>query len=402
MRRRTFGMPCLCGYTVAMANKTPGIYALTIRLARPAQLAYGGETHAFPAGWYVYVGSALGGLEARVGRHLRTSQPKHWHVDALLAKGEVVDVQLLLVPRFGGSTVPRLEPALASQDHGVTASPSNCSSSCECTIASAVGGWRRAEPVPGFGCSDCRCPTHLFHFPEIPTGSLLAPRVRTALDEIFRRLGERYENHALWDRDPFQTLIKCILSLRTQDPVTDAAAERLFAVARTPQQLAATDPAVVEKLIFPVGMFRRKAVGIIEIARQVLDRFGGETPSEIDALLTLPGVGRKTANLVRSFAFHLDAICVDTHVHRITNRWGLVRSRTPDETECELRAVLPPAYWSPINAQLVQHGQQICRPIGPKCGKCFLAGFCRYADLQAEEALRREISGMPPHPSLKF
>ncbi len=355
---------------------------MTLRLARPAALAYGGTKHRFATGWYVYVGSALGGLEARVGRHLRTSRVRHWHIDALLANGEVVDVQFMRASQH--------ETRNTKQETDLS----------ECAAAAAVAAWRGAEPVPGFGCSDCKCPTHLFRFPATPTGSLLASGVRPQLDEIFRRLGAHYENHALWDRDPFQALIKCILSLRTQDPVTDAAAERLFAVARTPQQLAGADPAVVEKLIFPVGMFRRKAVGIIEIARQLLARFDGETPAEIDELLTLPGVGRKTANLVRSFAFHLDAICVDTHVHRITNRWGLVRSRTPDETECELREVLPPEYWSPVNAQLVQHGQQICRPIGPRCGGCFLAGLCLYPELLAEEELRRVIPGMPPHPSL--
>ena len=383
-------------------SQTPGIYALTIRLARPVVLAYAGAPREFAAGWYVYVGSALGGLEARVGRHLRTSQPRHWHVDALLAKGEVVDVQLmrvLPVQRLSGLTVGKTQ---SQEIEHVTRNAQRETDSAECRTAVAVAAWRGVEPVPGFGASDCKCATHLFCFAEPPTGSLLAPQVQPQLDEIFRRLGEHYENHALWDRDPFQTLIKCILSLRTQDPVTDAAADRLFAVARTPQQLAAADSAVVERLIFPVGMFRRKAVGIIEIARQILDRFDGVTPAEIDELLTLPGVGRKTANLVRSFAFHLDAICVDTHVHRITNRWGLVRSRMPDETECELRKVLPPAYWSPINAQLVQHGQQLCRPIGPKCGNCFLAGICCYSELQAEEEIRRKIPECPPHPCLTF
>ena len=194
----------------------------------------------------------------------------------------------------------------------------------------------------------------------------------------------------------------CILSLRTQDPVTDKAAGRLFAVLRTPQDFADAAPDQIAKLIYPVGMYRQKAKNLIRIARELLDRFNGMTPAEIDALTTLPGGGRKTANLVRSFAFHLPAICVDTHVHRITNRWGLVRTRTPDETEIELRRILPPEYWIETNALLIQHGQQICRPIGPRCDRCSLRGLCRYQDLQAERRLLASLPAAPKHPSLEI
>lgn len=355
-----------------MAAAQPGVYALSIRLSRRAVLSFGGKERAFPAGYYVYVGSAMNGLAGRIGRHLRTSQVRHWHIDALLAAGKIVDVQVLFTT----------DPAV------------------ECGSAAAVGGWGGAEAVPGFGASDCDCATHLFFFRERPLGALLAAQVLPRLSAFYCELRKHYKNHALWDREPFETLVKCILSLRTQDPVTDAAAVRLFAVARTAPALAVADSATIAKLIYPVGMYRQKAARLVEIARQVLDRFGGHTPDEIAELVTLPGVGRKTANLVRSFAFHLDAICVDTHVHRITNRWGLVRSATPDETECELRRILPREYWIETNALLIQHGQQVCRPIGPRCAVCFLAHLCRYQDLRQERALLKDVPGAPAHPSL--
>lgn len=350
----------------------PGLYVLVLRLPRQTTLSYGGTTVPFAAGWYAYVGSAMGGLAARVARHLRTSQVRHWHIDALLAAGTVADVQLLFTT----------DPA------------------AECRTAAAVRAWPGAVAIPRFGCSDCDCPTHLVYSRERPRAALSAEAILPRLPVMYAELRKHYENHALWDRDPFQTLIKCILSLRTQDPVTDAAAERLFAVVRTPQALAVADPATLAPLIYPVGMYRQKARRIVEIARQVLERFGGETPAELADLVTLPGVGQKTANLVRSFAFHLPAICVDTHVHRISNRWGLVRTATPDETECELRRILPPEFWIETNALLIQHGQQVCRPIGPRCERCFLVEWCGYAGLRRERALLAGLPGAPPHPSL--
>lgn len=351
----------------------PGLYTLLLRLAQPLRLRYGGCEYEAGKGWYVYVGSAMGGLAGRLGRHLRTSQTRHWHVDQLLAAGKVADIQVL-----------------SGTDAAIG----------ECALAAVVANWPGAVPVPGFGCSDCDCPTHLFAFWERPPCSLHAHDVVADLPQLYGALRRLYENHALWDRDPFETLIKCILSLRTQDPVTDAAAERLFTELRTPQEFAVADAERIATLIFPVGMYRRKAETLIAIARQVLERFAGRTPAEIEALVTLPGVGRKTANLVRSFAFHLPAICVDTHVHRITNRWGLVRTVTPDETETELRRRLPPQYWIETNALLIQHGQQVCRPIGPKCERCTLARWCRFARLKAEHDLLAPLPGAPGHPSL--
>jgi endonuclease-3 len=177
-------------------------------------------------------------------------------------------------------------------------------------------------------------------------------------------------------RDPFRILVSCLLSLRTKDETTGPAAARLFALADTPATLAALAPAAIEQAIFPVGFYRTKARGLRALCRELLARFGGEVPAALDDLLSLPGVGRKTANLVVTFAFGLPGICVDTHVHRITNRLGYVRTRTPDETERALRARLPPRHWMGLNDLLVSFGQNLCRPTSPHCSRCPVADAC--------------------------
>lgn len=176
---------------------------------------------------------------------------------------------------------------------------------------------------------------------------------------------------------PFQILISTVLSLRTQDTTTTPAARRLFALADTPEPMLALDEQAIARAIFPVGFYRQKAKQIREICRILLERYGGEVPRDLDALLELPGVGRKTANLVVSLGYALPGICVDTHVHRITNRWGYVATRTPDETEMALRAKLPRRYWIEVNRLLVQFGQAVCRPISPWCSRCPVARWCR-------------------------
>lgn len=177
-------------------------------------------------------------------------------------------------------------------------------------------------------------------------------------------------------RDPFKTLTSCILSLRTKDGVTAVASQRMFALADTPEKMAAVDENVLARAIYPVGFYRTKAKALREIARQLLERFDGRVPDEIDPLLTLPGVGRKTANLVVAQAYGKPAICVDTHVHRITNRWGYVQARTPEQTETALRAQLPARHWIEINHLLVAFGQTICHPTSPHCSTCPIARFC--------------------------
>jgi endonuclease-3 len=177
-------------------------------------------------------------------------------------------------------------------------------------------------------------------------------------------------------RDPFRVLIACVISLRTKDAVTAEASARLFAVAETPTAVARLPEARIAKLIFPAGFYRTKARQIRAIARHLLDRHGGAVPAERDALLALPGVGRKTANLVLGLSFAKPAICVDTHVHRISNRLGLVRTATPAETEAALERVLPRRHWIDINDLLVTFGQQVCHPTSPRCSTCPLEERC--------------------------
>ena len=176
--------------------------------------------------------------------------------------------------------------------------------------------------------------------------------------------------------EPFLTLIGCILSLRTRDETTAAACERLFAAADAPAAMLAMAPKALERLIYPVGFYRTK-VGVVRgICRDLIEKFGGRVPDEIDELLKLKGVGRKTANLVVTQAFRKPGICVDTHVHRISNRWGLVRAKTPDKTEIALRAVLPRRLWIDYNTILVAFGQTICQPVSPWCSRCPIEPRC--------------------------
>ncbi len=176
--------------------------------------------------------------------------------------------------------------------------------------------------------------------------------------------------------DPFQILISCLLSLRTKDEVTGPASARLFARARTPQQLLSLPLEKIRKLIYPVGFYRTKAKRIHQICQHLIGRFRAKVPDTLEELLTLPGVGRKTANLVVTVGFGKPGICVDTHVHRISNRLGYVRTKTPEKTEEALRAKLPRRYWISYNDLLVSFGQTLCHPTSPWCSRCPVERYC--------------------------
>ncbi len=211
-----------------------------------------------------------------------------------------------------------------------------------------------------------------------------APRVTNrVIQTVLRRVGaavvdwkEPIVTRISRERSPYKVLISCVLSLRTQDATTEKASERLFALAATPATMLALSAARIEKAIYPVGFYRTKARALREISRQILERYRGEVPDEIDELLTLPGVGRKTANLVVTYGYHKPGICVDTHVHRITNRWGYVAANSPDKTEMALREILPRRHWIPLNDLLVTYGQNLCKPISPLCSACTISTWC--------------------------
>jgi endonuclease III len=201
----------------------------------------------------------------------------------------------------------------------------------------------------------------------------------TVLDRLsaFYRTGDwrrpYLRDHA---QDPFQVLIGTILSQRTRDEATDVASARLFARFPDPRSLAGASEPELLRLVRPVGFYRTKARVLRRVAAELLERYGGEVPRGYDELVALPGVGPKTANCVLVFAYGVPAIPVDTHVHRIANRLGVVRTRTPEETEERLREAIDPRYWIPLNPLLVQHGQNLCRPNRPKCDVCPIAELC--------------------------
>lgn len=178
------------------------------------------------------------------------------------------------------------------------------------------------------------------------------------------------------DRDPFLILISCLLSLRTKDKTTREGSDRLFAMARTPLSMLKLPLKKIEQAIYPVGFYRTKANSIHKICRRLIDEYGGRVPDSIDELVTLPGVGRKTANLVVTVGFQKPGICVDVHVHRISNRWGYIRTTTPEESEQALRRKLPKEYWITYNDLLVPYGQNLCFPVSPLCSRCKLTKLC--------------------------
>ena len=194
------------------------------------------------------------------------------------------------------------------------------------------------------------------------------------------------------ERDPYRVLTACILSLRTQDQVTAGAAARLFEIAPNSRALAASPVAVIRRAIYPVGFYRTKAERLVEIGRILQREFSGRVPDDIDTLLGLPGVGRKTANLVVTVAYSLPGICVDTHVHRISNRWGYVRTRSPEETEQALREKLPRRYWLDLNRLLVTLGQTICRPVRPRCDACPIERWCARIGVNERKRARRRLT----------
>ena len=178
-------------------------------------------------------------------------------------------------------------------------------------------------------------------------------------------------------KDPYLVLICCILSLRTNDKTTIKATKNMLNLAKTPKEMIKVDADTLAKAIYPVGFYKNKANQIIELSNILVQKYNSKVPDEIDELIKFKGVGRKTANLVLTKGFNKPAICVDTHVHRISNRLGLVETKTPDETEMELRKILPKKYWIDFNTLLVTHGQNICKPQNPNCSLCSISKFCR-------------------------
>ncbi len=330
-------------------TKNPGVYCLLLRLAKESDLKIGRRKRSFPAGYYLYVGSAMGGLDARIRRHLSHEKKKRWHIDVL---------------------------ADAAKAHRVFRFPTD-SRTAECRLARRLAVCTDATGIEGFGSSDCRCKTHLFHLRTKPLFNPFDLLRRRSIERVVRTLSVLYSTpKACGTRDPFRSLITCVISLRTKDEVTAPAGDRLFQLARTPSDMIRLPASTIAGTIYPAGFYRQKGKTIREISEILVDRHAGHVPGTIEELTALPGVGRKTANLVLGRAFQTPAICVDTHVHRISNRLGWVASDTPEETEIALGRVLPRKHWIAINGLMVRHGQEICHPTSPKCSLCAIAKDC--------------------------
>ena len=205
------------------------------------------------------------------------------------------------------------------------------------------------------------------------------------IKKIMKILNENYTIRVVCNRDPYKVLIRTILSQRTRDENTDQATENLFSV--YPDIYAVADGSIekIQELIKPAGFYRVKAGRIKEVSRILIDQYGGEVPDDLKELMSLPGVGRKTANCVLVFAFNEPAIPVDTHVHRISNRWGFVDTKKPEDTEKELMSFVPKDLWIELNDLMVQFGQTICKPTSPQCEICPIYDLCDYDSLNDEK-----------------
>jgi len=222
------------------------------------------------------------------------------------------------------------------------------------------------------------------------SGRVPPNEVRHVIENLYRRYGQTM----LTRHSPYRVLIATVLSHRTKDEVTDVASKRLFDRFPAPEDLAKADPKEVAALIKPVGFYNRKAKTIVQIAQELIDRFGGKVPQDLEAMCTLPSVGRKTANVVLVNGFGTPAVAVDTHVHRISNRLGWVRTKTPEQTEMALRKIAPQDTWLHLNDALVNHGRAICKPIGPRCSVCPVVGVCRRVGVRPGRGF--ELAGPAP------
>ncbi|AUB58981.1 endonuclease III [Methanobacterium sp. MZ-A1] len=202
--------------------------------------------------------------------------------------------------------------------------------------------------------------------------------LRERIDLIMENLQQQYDLRVFEDGNPYRVLIRTILSQRTRDDNTDRASAQLFSKYHTMTEIAQADPAELEPLIRPAGFYHVKAKRIVEVSRKLLDEYKGQVPEDMKGLLELPGVGRKTANCVLVYGFQKPAIPVDVHVHRISNRLGLVDTKNPEETELELEKIVPREYWIELNDLMVQFGQNICRPQSPRHQECPLQEICDY------------------------
>ncbi len=208
------------------------------------------------------------------------------------------------------------------------------------------------------------------------------------IETVLHLLDETYPDHPMdevTENDPYKVLMGCLLSLRTKDDVTIPACKRLFAKADTPETMIQLSEKEIQGIVFPVGFFRNKSATLLAVSHRLIEEYNSQVPDTIDELLKFKGVGRKTANLVVGLGHQKPAICVDIHVHRISNRFGYIQTQKPDDTEDALRANVPIALWPILNRVMVRHGQEICKPIGARCDVCPVESYCQKIDVKARK-----------------
>lgn len=330
---------------------TPGIYLIIATLDHPCVIQTRGPVFRLNSGWYYYCGSAMNGLSHRLKRHFSTEKKHHWHIDYLLDKAKVTAIAPYIV----------------------------ADNRMEHELAALLSETPEATGIPGFGAGDCDCDTHLFFSESLHIPGILQRLFARQIEYTVGILRKHYlgvETPVEKFKKPWELLVSCIISLRTKDEVTGPAAARLFREAPDPEKLMELPVEKIEKLIFPAGFYKTKARNLKKVAEIIHSKYHDVVPDNKDKLLSLPNVGIKTANLVLAEGFGHFEICVDTHVHRISNRLGWIRTGKPEESEKALKSLLPKSVIREVNGLMVKHGQNICKPLKTLCPECPIRSLC--------------------------
>ncbi|BBB33419.1 endonuclease [Thermotomaculum hydrothermale] len=329
-----------------------GIYLIIAFLSENINLKTKSKVFPLKKGYYYYCGSAINGLAARIKRHLKKNkEKKHWHIDFLLEKAEIILINPYIV---GDNSLEHILADILKED---------------------------LVSIKGFGCGDCKCESHLFYSKKLVAKPYLKILFQKHIEKVVEILLDLYrgkETPVEKFKTPWELLVSCIISLRTKDEVTAVSAERLFKEAPTPYHLMKLSPEKIGELIYPAGFYKTKGKNLQKVAEIIVKEYDGKVPDNKEDLLKLPNVGIKTANLVLANGFGHYEVCVDTHVHRISNRLGFIKTKTPEESEKVLKNILPKKYIREYNGLLVKHGQNICKPIRPLCDRCPLTKLCMF------------------------
>ena len=330
---------------------TPGVYLIIATLDHPCTIQTRGRIFELFPGWYYYCGSAMNGLSPRLNSHLSIEKKCHWHIDYLLEKARVAAIAPYII----------------------------ADKWLEHELAKLLSETREVTAISGFGASDCSCDTHLFHSGSLGIEGVFKRLLARQIEQTVKILRKRYlgiETPVEKFKKPWELLVSCIISLRTKDEVTGPAAARLFREAPGPKELMSLPEKTIETLIFPAGFYKTKARNLKKVAEIIHTEYNDVVPDDKAKLLALPNVGIKTANLVLADGFGHFEICVDTHVHRISNRLGWIRTATPEESEKVLKSLLPESVIREVNGLMVKHGQNICKPLKTLCKDCPIKSLC--------------------------